>query len=472
MRISIDPWLRGAVLLTGLGLLCKALIAAHIGVLADEAYYWTWSNNLALGYFDQPPMIAWLLHVTVQCLGDDALPLRSLALVSGVVGWYALRRYAGDQGLWAAWWVLAPPLFWLTLFATPDAYLLCFWSCALAGACRGGRGWWATGLFIGLAGLTKYTGCLLLPLLLVAAPADERPTALVRMVLPAAALWTPHIGWLLANDGVSLGYALEEGLRHPQPPGLFGLLEQLAEQMLIWTPLVFVVGLRWLYRARPGRTADRPMGQRVWRVAWWTSAPVLLLFVLASPFGPPEAHWPVPAWVGLGLACSHITSQQKKTLWTGLWLGGFVSSLVFAHAIRPLTSAPWSPYHRHVEGEALAGALNPWVMPIGALPRTLEPSESPVVWTERYQEASLLRYHLGINAWVAPRCGRANQFGLWPAPAPDITPTGVWFLRPTTSGPPTCTDALGQLTERHLIHGRTPEGEVAGKWDLWEVEAE
>ena len=29
----------------------------------DEAYYILWSNNLSLGYYDHPPMIAWLIKV-------------------------------------------------------------------------------------------------------------------------------------------------------------------------------------------------------------------------------------------------------------------------------------------------------------------------------------------------------------------------------------------------------------------------
>ena len=472
MRISIDPWLRGAVLLTGVGLLCKALIASQLGVLADEAYYWTWSSEPALGYFDQPPMIAWILNLVTSGAGDSALALRGASICSAIFGWYALRRYAGRQDLWAAWWLLAPPLCWLTLFATPDAYLLAFWAGALAGALRGGRGWWAAGLCIGLAGLTKYSGCMLLPLLFVAAPADERRVAALRMLIPATILWLPHLGWLWEYQGVSVGYAFEEGLGHARPPGLFGPIEQLAEQALVWTPLVFLVGLRWLHNARPWAHQEVGCPTRVRRVAWWTSAPVIVFFWLASMFGPPEAHWPAPAWVGIGLALSHTPSRHLRSLWTGLWLGGIVSALALMHALQPLTSAPWSPYPRVQEGNVLAQALTPWVMPIGALPHTFPSETPPVVWTERYQEASLLRYHLGLNAWVTPGCGRPTQFGLWPTPDGLDSAKSAWFLRPTTSGEPTCTTELGTLRTRHLVHGRTPDGEVHGKWDLWEVSAD
>ena len=29
--------------------------------LPDEAYYWLWSKNIALSYFDHPPLATWVL---------------------------------------------------------------------------------------------------------------------------------------------------------------------------------------------------------------------------------------------------------------------------------------------------------------------------------------------------------------------------------------------------------------------------
>ena len=41
----------------------------------DEAYYILWSNNLSLGYYDHPPMIAWLIKV-VSYIDIDILTVR------------------------------------------------------------------------------------------------------------------------------------------------------------------------------------------------------------------------------------------------------------------------------------------------------------------------------------------------------------------------------------------------------------
>ncbi|MFN5154505.1 MAG: glycosyl transferase, partial [Gemmatimonadota bacterium] len=42
-------------------LLLRLIFAATVPLVPDEAYYWTWSRHLAGGYFDHPPMIAWLI---------------------------------------------------------------------------------------------------------------------------------------------------------------------------------------------------------------------------------------------------------------------------------------------------------------------------------------------------------------------------------------------------------------------------
>lgn len=39
-----------------------ALAANATDLFMDEAQYWAWSRDLALGYFSKPPLIAWIIH--------------------------------------------------------------------------------------------------------------------------------------------------------------------------------------------------------------------------------------------------------------------------------------------------------------------------------------------------------------------------------------------------------------------------
>ncbi len=57
-------------------LLLKLVFAVITEVAADEAYYWTWSQQLALSYYDHPPLNAWLLALTDLLFGTNKFGLR------------------------------------------------------------------------------------------------------------------------------------------------------------------------------------------------------------------------------------------------------------------------------------------------------------------------------------------------------------------------------------------------------------
>ena len=41
-----------------------SLAIVDIPVFYDEAYYYSWSKDLAFGYFSKPPIVAWLIWLT------------------------------------------------------------------------------------------------------------------------------------------------------------------------------------------------------------------------------------------------------------------------------------------------------------------------------------------------------------------------------------------------------------------------
>src|SRR6202008_3287010 len=66
-----------SVLLTGLAaLLCVRLFALATNgtdLFFDEAQYWAWSQDPALGYFSKPPLIAWIIGAaTTACGAEEA----------------------------------------------------------------------------------------------------------------------------------------------------------------------------------------------------------------------------------------------------------------------------------------------------------------------------------------------------------------------------------------------------------------
>lgn len=467
--------LRLALALTLVLAALKLALGAHHQLMADEAYYWVWSKNLALGYYDQPPLIAWMIRGTTL-FTDAEWAVRLGAVGAGLLGSIALIGAARDKELLLLWWT-APPLLYLTLFSTSDAPLLAAWALTLAAAHKGGRWWLAAGLFGGLAVLSKYTGLAVLPLAVLAAgPRDWRTPWPWAGLGVMGLLLVPHLGWLATHGWVSLGFQLHEGLLHAHSPGLLGPLRVLGDQALVLTPLAFIAALWWLVAAaRRALTtwSSADASDRAVRLAWLTAAPVLAIFVVASVFAPPEAHWPAIAWVSVGLGLSHSTGSLNKLAWVGGWLGLLLGVLLGVHSLTPLVPlAPGSdPATRLEEGEALGSFMASWACPTGS---ELEPGPGGLacvatrpVFTERYQEASLIRYYTGIPARTLPGCARHSQFdAMVLAPLDDR----ALMLRPSTSGDALCTDM--EWPERSGAHELSPKdehGRLVGSWQLYEV---
>ena len=57
------------------------LQSTYTGLLEDEAYYWVWSENLAWGYFDHPPMVAVFIWLG-GLLFEGELGVRILSVLS------------------------------------------------------------------------------------------------------------------------------------------------------------------------------------------------------------------------------------------------------------------------------------------------------------------------------------------------------------------------------------------------------
>ena len=151
----------------------RLAIAAAVPLSPDEAYYWVWSQALAPGYLDHPPMVALLIRLGTWLGGEGPLGVRLLGPIATALGslmiWDAARLLTGrtDAGFAAAALVNAMPVFAIgAVVMTPDTPLVLFWTATLWALVRlvvtGATRWWlAAGLFSGLAMASKYTAAVL-----------------------------------------------------------------------------------------------------------------------------------------------------------------------------------------------------------------------------------------------------------------------------------------------------------------------
>ena len=310
-------------------LIAKVVLAAHLPLFVDEAFYWQEGQHLAWAYSDLPGLTAWLTRLGVAVGGDSTLALRApFLLVAACLPWLVARITAREfdpgQGWTAGIYAMLLPLVGtLGVLAVPDAAMtLATLLCMDAGTrlLRGVTAGAAVELALGLAigGLSHYRflaviGVGFIALLLI--PQGRRalgdPRVLIAMAFGAAA-WTPLVAWNLGNAEAGLRFQLID--RHPwafHGDGIWFV----ATQAVLVTPLLFVA----LALAAWRHLRD---GNRVARYFAWLGALIVSGFFALGFFADTERisyHWPLPGYVALLPLLPSLLARWPRRLSRTSW---------------------------------------------------------------------------------------------------------------------------------------------------------
>ncbi len=428
------------VVLVGLFTGLRLAYAGLIELSADEAYYWVWGQRLAFGYFDHPPAIAWLIRLGTAIFGDTEQGVRFFPLLAGgAAAMLAARLVAPRQRELLVLALLTLPLFALGgLLATPDVPLLLAWTGGLVAAARGRWAW--VGVAAGAAMMSKYTGVLLLPLIVLAQPRALATRGPWVAALVALGLYLPNLAWNAENDLVSFRFQLDH-------------VTQDADRAAFLGAQVGLVGLlapavaAWALVAWRGDPLDR--------LLWWASVPVFAVAAASSG----EANWAAPAFIGPVIGLARREGRWAQAAWAGVGVNLVLVAFVMVHMVHPLIDLPQDPRARVSGGRNLAMAV--------------EAQGVPAVYTSRYQEAALIHFYAGIEASALPELGRGDQYDLWGVTLADE----ALFVRPWRGADPVATEALGYshgpaaIVSAHLNTApRGPEAPIgAREIGVWQV---
>jgi 4-amino-4-deoxy-L-arabinose transferase-like glycosyltransferase len=317
-------------------LLFRLALAAVVQLVPDEAFYWTWTRHLAGGFFDHPPMIAYLMWLSTRVLGDTELGVRFFAVVLPFAGVALLlltaHRLIPDGRsvkTTAAILLTSPLLAGLATIFTPDTPAVFFSICAMvcvlvvvSDAWDDGIGrhkialWMAFGVFCGLALLSKYT-TILLPAAVFWAMLTSREGRhhlcrpwIYLSGLVALAVFSPVILWNYTHDWASFRFQLRHGLESTPESSwkTFGLF--VGGQVLLWTPVLFVLGLVVLISYwRRYNKIGLPM-----KILLWSSSLPLVFFGYAATRAKGEINWPDGAYFPLTLLTTAFVCEIPDDL--------------------------------------------------------------------------------------------------------------------------------------------------------------
>ncbi|MEA3506051.1 MAG: glycosyltransferase family 39 protein, partial [Elusimicrobiota bacterium] len=202
-------------------LIIRLLIAVLMWPGADEAYYYLYTLNPALSYFDHPPMVALAGGLIPALLGwvtPLALRLGPIILFSAaVVYFYKVAAYflAPRARKMAAVLFMTVPMFFISgTVLLPDAPLILFWVMGIYYFLRAQQrnttaDWVLFGAAAGFALLSKYTGGLLYIGALIYMLSLKRKRKILLSYRPwlsvviGLAIFSPVIIWNINNSFIS-----------------------------------------------------------------------------------------------------------------------------------------------------------------------------------------------------------------------------------------------------------------------------
>lgn len=331
--------------------LVKGLVSLQTELTSAESYLWMCAKRPALGYFDYPALVAWMIALSTALFGEGVLAVRLFTILSGALMTWTVflagrRLYDERVGRLAAFLVGLAPLTWAWgAEALCDAPMLLFWAAtlwALAHALGGGSpAWWyAAGAFMGLSMLGKYHGVFLgvgMLIFLLASP-DHRGWLRRKEPYLAAVLsllvFSPTIAWNAMNGWESFRY---QGVSRFGERGtsLKAIAEFPYKQLVLMTPFIGLwawgCGFRTIARWKSSSWQDRfaaAMGMTV------------LLFFLAMVFvRGGRGHWPLPGYLGALILSAAVL--ERGSFWGRRLNVGSLAVMGVLYLIAPLILAFW-----------------------------------------------------------------------------------------------------------------------------------
>jgi hypothetical protein len=402
-------------------------LAGSLPPLDDEIYYWCWSKDLQLSYYDHPPMTALMIRASTELFGDTLFAVRlpacvAAAAVLGVVGW--LTRPRGI--LFGV--LFTPPFTFGAVIVTPDTPLLLFWSLYLGWlvvvhrrltpddgsppAAVPGWLWAAGGVLLGCGVLGKYTTGLAVPagllsfLLLGAGSLRRWAAGYAGHLAVAFAVASPILMHNLRHDFTPLLYQWRHAMAS-DAPGVKPFAEFVGVQVLLTgtLPLVLLPWVTWRFRAL---TADPRL-----RVCVCLYGLPTAFFLVKAARGPLEGNWALASYLAFWpLAAAWFAGLARLSRpwrWPLEW-GGRLAFLPPAlsvtalgvHLVHPLPAV--TPTGDRVtrlrDRDALIAAF------ADHMSRQAEPLP---VFTDTYQTTALLRFH-GVDARQEAGVCRPSHF--------------------------------------------------------------
>lgn len=366
----------------------------------DEAYYWVYSQHLAWGYFDHPPMIALLIKAGYGLFHNELGVRFFIVIVNTLTLWITAKLIAskdnklfylliGAMGAMQIGGMLAVPDVPLIFFAA-----VYFWVYRRFVNEQTWRNTILLGLSMALMFYSKYHGILLVFFTLLSNINLLKVFKFYVAVIITTLLFFPHLYWQYTHGFPSLQYHLIE--RNASSYDISFTLDYLAGQLLLFGPLLGWLILYYAFRS--------PVQNSFERALKFCVVGVLAFFLLSTFKGRVEANWTVMLFTPV-VILAHQAIVRKG--WSQKWLLYTLPvTLLLVLVTRVYMIWDFMP------GVSIRPEIHhnkEWTSQVAAVAQG-----KPVVFVNSYQRPSKYMFYTGqLSYSLNSRYARRSQYNYW-----------------------------------------------------------
>ncbi|SNY94618.1 ArnT family glycosyltransferase [Flagellimonas pacifica] len=378
------------------------LIQSHFTELMyDEAYYWYYSQNLDWGYFDHPPMMAFLIEISSWFFkGELGVRFMSCVLSIGVymILWLLIdnkkkKDYVVHFFLLMFSMTLMNAYGFLTLPDTPLLFFTALFLLSYKYFLEKPTVW--ISIFMGtvMAALmySKYHAVLVILFVFLSNVKLVKDWRAWLAVIVALICYTPHFVWLYQHDFVSIKYHLYERPNQAYSFSKFTLG--------YFVNLVAIFGLLfyWVYLSLiKTKTTDR-----FTKALKYLTYGVLIFFFISSFNRRVQTQWIIVISIPMAIiAFNYLLENTKSRKW--MYRMGIVSFVLLLYARVWMMHQPLFPIFFETHGN------KQWVSSLNS-----KAGDIPIVFENSYRLAPMYEFYSGNPAFsLNNHMYRKNQYSI------------------------------------------------------------
>jgi len=310
---------------------------AFLPLHGDEAYYWMWSHSLQGGYYDHPPLIAFMIYLS-NFISESEWGIRLVNVfsmsVSAFLVYMLTCKISNEKAALKAIYIFASVVIIHAGYTitTPDSPLILFWTLSLYSAyCalfeNSTKHFALVGLYLGLMMLSKYTAILFVLFLLLFVLFKRRDIFLdyrfYMAIVIASVVVSPLLWWNYQHEWISFLFQMNHGADSVKTISFNSFFEFFGAQFGIYSPIFLGLFFYLLFKHKLFIKDDK---------LFFFSLSALVVFIFfqyKALFAFLEVNYDGPAFIGVTIVIATLIEKEgwKKSFKVGIYLALFISLL-------------------------------------------------------------------------------------------------------------------------------------------------